>query len=176
MVARLQPGDPFFSYRQKWFLSYHQLNSAHKKVGKAFDLPQKRFSCKSSRVGGACALSLSGFPDSYIKIMGRWASLSFLHYVRLCVTAYSKGLAALSNPKLFTVTDVKKLLPTHASRPSVPLLRSADGAFWSDPSLGPPVKGQVSTVARFQNQPQISFLGGKLKTFMTMFRVVDQPY
>ena len=63
--------NPFFSYRQKWYLSYSQFNLAHKAIAKAMKLPVSRFSCKSSRIGGACALSLADFPDSFIMQMGR---------------------------------------------------------------------------------------------------------
>jgi hypothetical protein len=113
--ALLKSGDPFFSYRQGWYLSYSQFNQAHKAIAKAMELPVSRFSCKSSRIGGACALSLAGFPDSFIMQMGRWKSLAFLHYVRQCITAYSNGVDAISDPLVFTLNDVRRLLPVNLS-------------------------------------------------------------
>ena len=116
-LALLKLGDPFYSYRQIWFLSYSQFNSAHKAIAKAMRLPPGRFSCKSSRVGGACALSMAGFPDSFIMQMGRWSSLAFLHYVRQCITAYSNGVDAISDPSVFTLNDVRRLLPVNLTFP-----------------------------------------------------------
>ena len=88
------------------------------------NLPVSRFSCKSSRIGGACASSLAGFPDSFIMEMGRWKSLAFLHYVRQCITAYSNGINAISDPLVFTLNDVRRLLPVNLTYPKVIPTRS----------------------------------------------------
>ena len=56
-----------------------------------------RFSCKSSRVGGACALAYAGFPDSYIMTAVRWSSSAFLKYMRVAVQQFSNGLDAISD-------------------------------------------------------------------------------
>jgi len=111
--ANFKKLQPFFSCNSEWTLSYKQLNYAHKAIAKYFGFDTKLFSCKSSRIGGACALSLAGFPDSYIMKAGRWASLAFLIYVRQCIKAYSEGLKAISNPMVFTINDVRKLIPSN---------------------------------------------------------------
>ncbi len=110
--SKSKKGDPYFSVNSSWVLSYRQLNDAHKIIAKSCGFDTKLFSCKSSRNGGACALSLAGFPDSFIMKAGRWKSLAFLVYVRLCVKAYSDGLKAISDPKVFTMDDVRKLIPS----------------------------------------------------------------
>ena len=71
-----------------------------------------RLACKSSRVGGACALAYAGFPDSYIMTAGRWSSSAFLKYMRVAVQQYSNGLDAISDISKFTISDMKRLLPT----------------------------------------------------------------
>jgi len=111
--ANLKRDQPFFLFQSRWKLSYRMLNKVHKEVAKKLNFDDNLFSCKSSRVGGACALSLAGFPDSYIMKLGRWKSVAFLEYVRLCVTAFTKGLKAISDPTVFTMNDVRKLTPTN---------------------------------------------------------------
>jgi len=113
--ANLKTNEPFFTCNSNWMLSYKQLNYAHKSIARHLGFDSKLFSCKSSRIGGACALSLAGFPDSYIMKAGRWASLAFLIYVRQCIKAFSEGLRAICNPSIFTMDDVRKLIPSNFS-------------------------------------------------------------
>jgi len=84
--ANFKSLQPFFSCNSKFILKYKQLSYAHKAIAKHCGFDNKLFSCKSSRIGGACVLSLAGFPDSYIA--GRWALLAFLVYVKQCIKAY----------------------------------------------------------------------------------------
>ncbi len=109
--ARLKIGDPFFSYRQCWKLSYNIFNIAHKKIASSLGMDSTNFSTHSSRVGGACTLAAVGFPDSFIMLYGGWSSLAFLYYVRMSASQYADGLNALSNPSVFTMTDVRRLIP-----------------------------------------------------------------
>ena len=111
ILAQLKENQPFFSYRSLWVFTYEQFNQAHKKIANALGFDSSRFSGKSSRIGGACALMYAGFPDSFIMFAGRWRSLSFLYYVRLTLAAHQKGLEALSDPSMFTMNDVRKLFP-----------------------------------------------------------------
>ena len=111
-VARLLKDQAFFTYQSTFKLTYIQFNKAHKDIAKSVGFDTARFSCKSSRVGGACALAYSGFPDSYIMIAGRWSSSAFLKYLRVAVQQYSVGLDAISDPSKFTLSDMKRLLPS----------------------------------------------------------------
>ena len=120
--AKLQLEDPYFSYRGEWVLTYDQFNKAHKTIAKALGFDQDRFSCKSSRIGGACALMCAGFPDSFIMLAGRWKSLAFLYYVRVSIDAYQAGLSALSNPRMFTMDDLRKLVPAKHTQKAIKLL------------------------------------------------------
>jgi len=114
LSAQLNEDDPFFSYRQQWKLSYKAFNTAHKIIASSLGLDPTYFSTHSSRVGGACTLAAAGFPDSFIMLAGGWNSLAFLFFIRLAIAQYQRGLQALSNPNIFTVKDVKKLIPGFA--------------------------------------------------------------
>ena len=120
--AQLKPNDPFFSYRGQWVMTYDQFNKAHKKIASVLGFDPDRYSGKSSRIGGACALMCAGFPDSFIMIAGRWKSLAFLYYVRTSINAYQAGLIALSNPNMFTMEDVRKLIPVKHTHKAIRLL------------------------------------------------------
>ena len=104
--------QPFFTFQSTFKLTYAQFNKAHKDVAVSVGFDPTRFSCKSSRVGGACALAYAGFPDSYIMTAGRWSSSAFLKYMRVAVQQYSNGLDAISDISKFTISDMKRLLPT----------------------------------------------------------------
>jgi len=111
--AMLQRDDPFFSYRQSWKLTYNNFNTAHKTIAKTMGIDPTNFSTHSSRIGGACTLAAAGFPDSFIMAAGGWSSLAFLYYIRLAIAQYQRGLQALSNPDIFTIRDVRRLLHGH---------------------------------------------------------------
>ena len=70
-----------------WFMDnyYEQFNAAHKRIAKALGFDPSKFSSRSSRIGGACALALAGVPDSDLMLRGRWKFLAFLYYVRMCI-------------------------------------------------------------------------------------------
>ncbi len=109
--AQLQPDDQFFSYRQCWRLTYRVFNESHKKVARSLGIDPTNFSTHSSRIGGACSLACAGFPDSFIMLYGGWSSLAFLYYIRMSVSQYTQGLTALSDPTIFTMDDVRKMVP-----------------------------------------------------------------
>jgi len=108
--AQLQSDDQFFSYRQCWRLTYSVFNESHKKIARSLGIDPTNFSTHSSRIGGACTLACAGFPDSFIMLYGGWSSLAFLYYIRLSVSQYTQGLNALSNPNIFTMVDVRKMV------------------------------------------------------------------
>ena len=110
--ACLKLDQPFFTFQSIFKLTYVQFNKAHEDVAISVGFDPARFSCKSSRVGGACALAYAGFPDSYIMLAGRWSSAAFLKYLRVAVQQYSVGLDAISDPSKFTLSDMKRLLPS----------------------------------------------------------------
>jgi len=89
--AKHKRGDPFFSYRQCWKLTYNMFNEAHKTIARSLGIDPTNFSTHSSRIGGACTLAAAGFPDSYILLAGGWSSLSFLVYIRLAMQKYQEG-------------------------------------------------------------------------------------
>ena len=47
----------------------------------------------SLRIGGACALALSGYSDTQIQKMGRWRGATFKEYIREQLACYSKGMS-----------------------------------------------------------------------------------
>jgi hypothetical protein len=52
-----------------------------------------RIDTHSLRIGGANALSLSGYSKQQIQKMGRWRGETFLEYVREVMAEYTVGMA-----------------------------------------------------------------------------------
>ena len=87
--AQPEPWHPFLSYRGEWSLPYAFVNAARKRIASYFGFSPKLFSSHSIRVGGASALAAAAQPDSVIKIVGRWRSLEFVEYIRMCNATYA---------------------------------------------------------------------------------------
>jgi hypothetical protein len=104
--AELKKGQPFFSYRSEWTLSYEVLSKAIKKVATCMGLDGRRYRPHSLRIGGASMLAAAGLPDYVIQKQGRWKSLAFLEYIRLGKRSFDMALEAMVNPMLLTVGDV----------------------------------------------------------------------
>jgi hypothetical protein len=104
--AQLKKGQPFFSYRGEWTLSYGVLSKAIKKVATDMGLDARRYRPHSLRIGGASMLAAAGLPDYVIQKQGRWKSLAFLEYIRLGKRSFAMALDAMVNPVLLTVGDV----------------------------------------------------------------------
>jgi hypothetical protein len=104
--AQLKKGQPFFSYRSEWTLSYEVLSKAIKKVATCMGLDGRRYRPHSLRIGGASMLAAAGLPDYVIQKLGRWKSLAFLEYIRLGKRSFDMALEAMVNPMLLTVGDV----------------------------------------------------------------------
>ena len=107
--ARLKKGQPFFSYRGEWTLSYDVLSKAIKKVATDMGLDARRYRPHSLRIGGASMLAAAGLPDYVIQKQGRWKSLAFLEYIRLGKRTFEMALDAMVNPMLLTVGDVGRM-------------------------------------------------------------------
>ena len=69
-------------------------------------LEMSRYSSHSLRIGGASVLAAAGLPDYMIQLIGRWKSLAFLTYIRSNLAMFSRAVAALANPKVFTVSSL----------------------------------------------------------------------
>lgn len=111
VVAKPALGQPFLSYQGRWTLSYAVLTKAVKLVAQQMGLDQSRYRTHSLRIGGASMLAAALVPDYLIQKLGRWKSLAFLDYIRLARGAFDAALAAISNPTLLTVRDVRVTNP-----------------------------------------------------------------
>jgi hypothetical protein len=56
-------------------------------------IPVNRVDTHSLRIGGACALALSGYLDMHIQKMGRWRGETFKEYVCEELHCFSDGMA-----------------------------------------------------------------------------------
>ena len=107
--AQPEPLHPFFSFRGEWSLPYAFINTACKCVAEKLGLPLHLVSSHSIRIGGASTMAAGMQPDFLIKLLGRWKSLEFLEYIRLCSSAFSSALGALTDPTLLTVDHVRQM-------------------------------------------------------------------
>ena len=86
-------------------------NYLRDKLAPRFKLNPNRIHSHSLRFAGASALRAANIPDSTIMIMGRWRSLAFLGYIKLAQSAFDMVGAALSNRDLFSIQDVRNMMP-----------------------------------------------------------------
>jgi hypothetical protein len=69
-----------------------------------------RVSLHSLRIGGLVALFAAGIPNNVKQMAGRWANeKSFIAYARATMEQYSELASALNNPRLVTITHIRKL-------------------------------------------------------------------
>jgi hypothetical protein len=77
-----------------------------------FGLNPNRVHSHSLRFAGASTLRASGkVDDTTIMIMGGWKSLAMLGYIKLASSVFADVAAALSDRNLFSVQDVRNLMP-----------------------------------------------------------------
>jgi hypothetical protein len=82
------------------------------KVATRFGLNPRRIHSHSLRFTGASALRASRrVDDTTIMIMGGWKSLAMLGYIKLASSVFEDVAAALSDRDLFSVQDVRNLMP-----------------------------------------------------------------
>ena len=80
-------------------ITAEDISSSLKWKGKVLDypalraIPIRRIDTHSLRIGGACALALSGFLDMHIQKMGRWKGETFKEYVREELHCFSTGMS-----------------------------------------------------------------------------------
>lgn len=113
--ARPLVDRPFFSCStaERLVVSADSMNKWLKtRVAPLFQLNPKRIHTHSLRFAGASALAAAKVPDSVIMKMGRWRSLAFLGYIRLAKEIFAQVAAALANRDIFTITDVRNLMPS----------------------------------------------------------------
>jgi hypothetical protein len=72
---------------------------------------KKWFDTHSCRIGGATIMAADGHPNHSIQRAGGWSSLSFLDYIQWSQRSWDSVLCSLSNPKIFTIDQMKKLNP-----------------------------------------------------------------
>ena len=70
----------------------------------------KRFTPHSLRYGGASTLAAANIPQYKIQMAGRWKSDAFLIYIKESFQIFVQTQAALANPALLQVSDIKRLL------------------------------------------------------------------
>ena len=82
------------------------------RVATRFGLNPSRIHSHSLRFAGASALRASRqVEDTTIMIMGGWKSLAMLGYIKLASSVFEDVAAALSDRELFSVQDVRNLMP-----------------------------------------------------------------
>jgi hypothetical protein len=84
-----------------------QLRDAAAAVGeKKLGFPVDRIGTHSIRAGAAMAMFLAGVPCETIQLIGRWRSRTFMKYLRIQVTALTRGVTTkmTSLRSFFTVT------------------------------------------------------------------------
>ena len=69
---------PLFTYKDGSYLTRSRFAAFLKNI-----FHSEVINTHSFRIGGATALSLAGFSDSQIQLIGRWRSNSFTRYLRL---------------------------------------------------------------------------------------------
>lgn len=111
--AKPLPEQPFISSSHtRVSISSDSMNIWLKEVvAPMFGLNPDLVHTHSLRFSGASTLSAAHVPDSIIMRMGRWASLAFLHYIRLAASTFAGVAAALASRTTFTIQDVRNLMP-----------------------------------------------------------------
>jgi hypothetical protein len=106
-------GKSFFSSRHTGFiLTRPMIEKWFKQIAKHFNLNPKRVRPHSLRYAGACGLAALGVPPYIIMKMGRWDTLCFLRYVKVCIKHYIDCANALANRWNFSLRDVQLLCPS----------------------------------------------------------------
>ena len=78
MCCRIKFGGPLYTFADGSYLTRQHMASLIKKACNDIHLNTHSF-----RIGGATALSIAGYSDAQIKIIGRWNSDCFVKYLRL---------------------------------------------------------------------------------------------
>ena len=110
--ARLSPTDSFFwsSLSPAHRVHSFYLATVMKLTASAAGIYSDRVSLHSLRIGGLVALFAAGIPNNVKQMAGRWASeKSFIAYARATMEQYSELASALNNPRLVTITHIRKL-------------------------------------------------------------------
>jgi len=110
--ARPAKDKSFFSSRLNGFiLTRPMVEKWFKKMAFHFDLNPRRVHPHSLRYAGACGLAALNVPPYIIMKMGRWDTLCFLRYVKVCIKHYVDCANALANRWNFSLRDVQLLCP-----------------------------------------------------------------
>jgi hypothetical protein len=114
-LAKPMSDNPFLSYNgnvgRPWALSSDRYSGIIKRTAVACGLNPKWFDTHSNRIGGATIMAADGHPNHNIQRAGGWSSLSFLDYIQWSQRSWDSVLCSLSNPKIFTNDQMKKLNP-----------------------------------------------------------------
>jgi len=114
-LAKPMSDNPFLSYNGNvgvpWTLSSERYSNIIKRTARACGLNPKWFDTHSNRIGGATIMAADGHPNHNIQRAGGWSSLSFLDYIQWSQRSWDSVLCSLSNPKIFTIDQMKKLNP-----------------------------------------------------------------
>lgn len=114
-VAQPLPNNPFLSFNgnigEPWTLSYDRYKDIIKRTAVLCGFNKKWFCTHSCRIGGATIMAADGHPNHSIQRAGGWSSLSFLDYVQWTQKSWDSVIGSLSNPKVFTNNQMKKLNP-----------------------------------------------------------------
>ena len=74
---------PLFCHFDGAPLSKYQFSAVLKKAIGVLGLNPHRYKSHSFRIGMATTLSMEGYSDDQIQIMGRWRSRAYLNYLRI---------------------------------------------------------------------------------------------
>ena len=106
-------GKSFFSSHHTGFiLTRPMIGKWFKKIAIHFNLNPKRVHPHSLRYAGACGLAALNVPPYIIMKMGRWDTLCFLRYVKVCIKDYVNCANALADRWNFSLKDVQLLCPS----------------------------------------------------------------
>jgi hypothetical protein len=97
-----EPSAALFQDGEGKSLAYSALLRSSKTATRALFVDYKRYGCHSLREGGATMHAVLGYPDSTIKILGRWNSVDYQRYVHLgpkACRSVSSDVASQANYK-----------------------------------------------------------------------------
>ena len=94
------PADPVFCYHRRgkyMILTYPRLTYWFKHWLDLASVPSKRFTMHSFRRGGASFLNSANLPAQMIRLLGNWASESYLRYIDLTLKKRVEAACSFAN-------------------------------------------------------------------------------
>ena len=92
-----RPSAPLFQNPDGSACSYAQLSSLVTYACLGCSIDASRYKPHSLRIGAATTAALLGFPESVIKVLGRWSSVCYQIYTRMTPARFAKVSAAFAS-------------------------------------------------------------------------------